>query len=243
MKKRRIQLIAIIFAIIFPMTACGTPLHALTEDEEKLIVHYAAHVVSKYNITQTDGMNGSRPSLEEEEDKKPVASEAESQKQSETENPNNTNDNSDKTGGEEPPVSSGTISLADAIEAKGFEVKYKGLKTAESYNEDKVYNLTAGEGNKYIIMNFSISNSGDKERTLDTYSKNFGFYASFDGGEAVAAEQTFLTYSLSTFMGKIKPGKTIDVVLLFQVSAMEADSVKDAKLMIKKGDSTFSVEL
>ena len=80
MKKRRIQLITIIFAIIFPMTACGTPLHALTEDEEKLIVHYAAHVVSKYNITQTDGMNGSRPSLEEEEDKKPVASEAESEK-------------------------------------------------------------------------------------------------------------------------------------------------------------------
>ena len=232
MKKRRIQLITIIFAIIFPMTACGTPLHALTEEEEKLIVHYAAHVVSKYNITQTDGMNGSRPSLEEEEDKKPVASETESQEQSETENTNHTNDNS-----------SGTISLADAIEAKGFEVKYKGLKTAESYNEDKVYNLTAGEGNKYIIMNFSISNSGDKERTLDTYSKNFGFYASFDGGEAVAAEQTFLTYSLSTFMGKIKPGKTIDVVLLFQVSAMEADSVKDAKLMIKKGDSTFSVEL
>lgn len=243
MKKKRIQLIAIIFAIVFPMTGCGTPLYSLTEDEEKLIVHYAAHVVSKYNITQTDGMNGTRSSIEEEEDKKPVASETESQQQSETESPNNTNDNSDNTGGSEPVVSSGTISLAEAIETEGFEVKYKGLKIAESYNEEKVYNLTAGEGNKYIIMNFSISNTGEKEKTLDTYSKNYDFYASFDGGEAVAAEQTFLTYSLSTFMGKIKPGKTIDVVLLFQVSAKEADYVKDAKLMIKKGDSTYSVEL
>ena len=70
MKKKRIQLIAIIFAIVFPMTGCGTPLYSLTEDEEKLIVHYAAHVVSKYNITQTDGMNGTRSSIEEEEDKK-----------------------------------------------------------------------------------------------------------------------------------------------------------------------------
>ena len=58
-------------------------------------------------------------------------------------------------------------------------------------------------------MNFSISNTGDKERTLDTYSKNFGFYASFDGGEAVAAEQTFLTYSLSTYMGKINLEKPL----------------------------------
>lgn len=239
MKKRQIRLVAILVSAMFVLTGCGpTPLHEMTDEERDIVVHYAAYVVGKHNIYQKDGMTNADPEQWLEAAEEPIATE-ESQ-----ENVDSSLSNGAGTISTQAEVSQKKITLEDALGVKDkASVTYQGFKTSDTYQEGNYYSLNTVFGKTFLIMNFTIKNTSSKDLKIDAFSNNTLYAVSVDGKEQVQAEQTFLTYSLSTYQGKLKSGESVDVVLLFEISAEESEGIKDVKMSLRQKGINYLVEL
>lgn len=227
MKKKRFLTFAALFAAVMSFTGCGTQLYELTEGEEAIIANYSAYVISKYNTFQKDGMNAVVPEIQEEDTETADAEEV-----SDTE--------ADNSSGQ----SVQAISLAQALDLpEGVDVTYNGFSIAPSYKEGDYYALEAKSGYTYLIMNFAITNSGEGASDLDLFSEAPEFSVQVEDGDKIAAEDNFLTYSLSTYEGTIEPGDSVDVVLLFSVKDTTDESSVNPQLYIDRQDSVYSVNL
>ena len=239
MKKRQIRLVAILVSAMFVLTGCGpTPLHEMTDEERDIVVHYAAYVVGKHNIYQKDGMTNADPEQWLEAAEEPIATE-ESQ-----ENVDSSLSNGAGTTSTQAEVSQKKITLEDALGVKDkASVTYQGFKTSDTYQEGNYYSLKTVFGKTFLIMNFTIKNTSSKDLKIDAFSNNSLYAVSVDGKEQVQAEQTFLTYSLSTYQGKLKSGESVDVVLLFEIPAEESEGIKDVKMSLRQKGINYLVEL
>lgn len=239
MKKRQIRLVAILVSAMFALTGCGpTPLHEMTDEERDIVVHYAAYVVGKHNIYQKDGMTNADPEQWLEAAEEPIATE-ESQ-----ENVDSSLSNGAGTISTQAEVSQKKITLEDALGVKDkASVTYQGFKTSDTYQEGNYYSLNTVFGKTFLIMNFTIKNTSSKDLKIDAFSNNTLYAVSVDGKEQVQAEQTFLTYSLSTYQGKLKSGESVDVVLLFEIPAEESEGIKDVKMSLRQKGINYLVEL
>lgn len=239
MKKRQIRLVAILVSAMFVLTGCGpTPLHEMTDEERDIVVHYAAYVVGKHNIYQKDGMTNADPEQWLEAAEEPIATE-ESQ-----ENVDSSLSNGAGTTSTQAEVSQKKITLEDALGVKDkASVTYQGFKTSDTYQEGNYYSLNTVFGKTFLIMNFTIKNTSSKDLKIDAFSNNSLYAVSVDGKEQVQAEQTFLTYSLSTYQGKLKSGECVDVVLLFEIPAEESEGIKDVKMSLRQKGINYLVEL
>lgn len=239
MKKRQIRLVAILVSAMFVLTGCGpTPLHEMTDEERDIVVHYAAYVVGKHNIYQKDGMTNADPEQWLEAEEEPITTE-ESQ-----ENVDSSLSNGAGTTSTQAEVSQKKITLEDALGVKDkASVTYQGFKTSDTYQEGNYYSLNTVFGKTFLIMNFTIKNTSSKDLKIDAFSNNSLYAVSVDGKEQVQAEQTFLTYSLSTYQGKLKSGESVDVVLLFEIPAEESEGIKDVKMLLRQKGVNYLVEL
>ena len=141
-------------------------------------------------------------------------------------------------------VSQKKITLEDALGVKDkASVTYQGFKTSDTYQEGNYYSLNTVFGKTFLIMNFTIKNTSSKDLKIDAFSNNSLYAVSVDGKEQVQAEQTFLTYSLSTYQGKLKSGESVDVVLLFEIPAEESEGIKDVKMSLRQKGINYLVEL
>ena len=239
MKKRQIRLVAILVSAMFVLTGCGpTPLHEMTDEERDIVVHYAAYVVGKHNIYQKDGMTNADPEQWLEAAEEPIATE-ESQ-----ENVDSSLSNGAGTTSTQAEVSQKKITLEDALGVKDkASVTYQGFKTSDTYQEGNYYSLNTVFGKTFLIMNFTIKNTSSKDLKIDAFSNNSLYAVSVDGKEQVQAEQTFLTYSLSAYQGKLKSGESVDVVLFFEIPAEESEGIKDVKMSLRQKGVNYLVEL
>lgn len=241
MKKKKIRLAASLFSAMFILTGCGTPLYEMTEDERDIVVHYAAYVVGKHNIYQKDGMTNADPeqwrSVEEESASDDESVEEETGVEVSQSGGNGSSDLSQVE-------TESTITLPEAIGQKGkVSVTYHGCTVSETYQEGGYYSLSSVFGKSFLIMNFTIKNTSSDAIKIDAFSQNPMYAVSVDGAEVIQAEQTFLTYSLSTYQGKIESGKKIDVVLLFEVPTDQTEKMKDVKLTLRQNGVNYLVEL
>ena len=56
MKRWKMVLLTAAVSSTFLLGGCGTAMYELTDDEQDIIAHYAAHALAKYNVYQKDGM-------------------------------------------------------------------------------------------------------------------------------------------------------------------------------------------
>ena len=216
MKRKKLSTMLMGLVFSFSLTGCGTSLYEMTADEQDVVVHYAAYAVSKYNIYQKDGMTSAQPGDEDEKQTK----------EQETEQPDNSGTTDEQTDKTE------KVSLADALGQSSLSVVYNGLDSLE-----------AGTGNQYAILKFTISNPTDSAVSVDAFNNGHTYKAVFGGSESYEAENTFLTYSLSTYQGTIEAGSSVDVVLLFKVPQSLQPQSDSVSLMVHMNDKDYSVEL
>ena len=248
MKKKGLCLLLCILSA-FTLMGCGEQLHEMTEEEEAIVVDYAAYILSKYCISAKDGMQLVYMEKEDyavlEEDEEIETEETETEEIAETETnqselPQEGNESGDT---EETEVTTGQISLAESIGYSQLDVSYVGVSVADSYMEGKHFSLTPASGKQYAVMSFTITNPTKEAIEMDVMKDMPSFKASIDGGEYLAAEETFLLYYLSTYQGTIEAEKSVDVCLLFQIPKSEEGSISDVKLIVEQPDGDKIVQL
>ena len=232
--KKRMQFLAILLASTVVLGGCGTSLYELTDDEEDLIVSAAAQAVAKHNIFQMDGITDVEPETEPQMQENTTEQDTQ-QVQEET----NTNTN---TGGTKTDTQTKEIALSDLL-GKNLKVSYKGYSTASSYQEGDYFSVNAASGKTLIIMNINVKNTGKKNTKIDMLSKDVTFYGCFNGTDRIVEKKILSTKNLSTYQGKIKPGKSIKTVLVFEVSKKQADEISTQDLQVEMDGKMYQVTM
>jgi hypothetical protein len=236
--KKRMQFLAILLASTVVLGGCGTALYELTDDEEDLIVSAAAQAVAKHNVFQIDGMTDVEPEIETETQENTTEQDTQ-QVQEETNTNTNTNTN---TGGTQTDTQTKEIALSDLL-GKNLKVSYKGYSIASSYQEGDYFSVNAASGKTLIIMNINVKNTGKKNTKIDMLSKDVTFYGCFNGTDCIVEKKILSTKNLSTYQGKIKPGKSIKTVLVFEVSKKQADEISTQDLQVEMDGQMYQVTM
>lgn len=215
MTGRNIKMAAVAFTAIITLTGCGTQLYDMTDAEQSLIANYSAYVVAKHNIYQQDGMTNATEDTEETEkvdEVSPGNSHSQDNKTSEAGNDKSSNSQKEPAASQEKKVS-----LAEATGYGSLDITYNGATESDVYNEGSYYSMTAGSGNTFAVMKFTLKNPTGEDINVDMFGNARTYKAAFPDGKEYTAEGTFLTYSLNTFQGTVKAGGSVDVVLLFKI--------------------------
>lgn len=232
--KKRMQFLTILLASTVVLGGCGTSLYELTDDEEDLIVSAAAQAVAKHNIFQMDGITDVEPETEPQMQENTTEQDIQ-QVQEET----NTNTH---TGGTKTDTQTKEIALSDLL-GKNLKISYKGYSTASSYQEGDYFSVNATSGKTLIIMNINVKNTGKKSIKIDMLSKDVTFYGCFNGTDRIVEKKILSTKNLSTYQGKIKPGKSIKTVLAFEVSKKQADEISTQDLQVEMDGQMYQVTM
>lgn len=215
MTGRNIKMAAVAFTAIITLTGCGTQLYDMTDAEQSLIANYSAYVVAKHNIYQQDGMTNATEDTEDTEkvdEVSPDNSHLQDNKTSEAGNDKSSNSQKEPAASQEKKVS-----LAEATGYGSLDITYNGATESDVYNEGSYYSMTAGSGNTFAVMKFTLKNPTGEDINVDMFGNARTYKANFPDGKEYTAEGTFLTYSLNTFQGTVKAGGSVDVVLLFKI--------------------------
>ena len=223
---------AVLLASTVVLGGCGTSLYELTDDEEDLIVSAAAQAVAKHNVFQMDGITDVETETQMQEN---TTEQDTQQVQEET----NTNTN---TGGTKTDTQTKEIALSDLL-GKNLKVSYKGYSTASSYQEGDYFSVNAASGKTLIIMNINVKNTGKKNTKIDMLSKDVTFYGCFNGTDRMVEKKILSKKNLSTYQGKIKPGKSIKTVLVFEVSKKQADEISTQDLQVEMDGQMYQVTM
>ena len=219
MKMSKIKTIAAFAAAAIFLGGCGDAPYTLTEGEEDFIIGYAAHMVTKFNSMQGEGLTYVNMDEMEEE---PVT---ETQEETAEE---------DNAGGLQSPASDGsmpgddgeagaqeqafqTVSLEDAFGTGDISIAYRGASLAPDYVENSYYALDPDAGKVFLILTFDITNSGAEEVSFDNLARSLSFEVTTADGTKAATELSVLMKDFATYQAAIPAGETQEAVLLFQI--------------------------
>ena len=220
MKKHRRFLAMGLVCVSLLLSGCGTSLYELTADEEALIVKYAAHFVAKHNIYQKDGI-----SIEVAEDETEID---DSQTPGDTENPGPGEVDKDPSIGE-------ALNLPKGI----------SLVHQESYVANNItipgYSVGTEKGFTFYILKFQMKNDTDAAIDVDIFSKNVSF--KLTSGKTVLTSKNDPIVSLTSYVGSVKAGESVEVYLLFKVKEADASKISEPIIELVEGKTTKPVKL
>jgi hypothetical protein len=241
--KKGVRVVALFLACSLMLCGCGTSLFEMTEEEETVIVHYAAYVLAKHNVYQKDGMVAIDQSLLEEEETVQISTEDVLPEETETQ----TEEAEQQTAGGEAGADSSAepenaISIAEAAGYDGqLDIVYTGFYTVNNFQEGKAYSLDARSGYDFVVAQFTMTNISDEALDVNIMGSNLTFRMSYDGTTRIKEDVTLLLTDLSTYTGSIESGESVDLVLLFEVPEEEADSVSELAFYVDKDGENYII--
>lgn len=226
MRKKTVR-IAVTAAAGLMLTGCGDVAYNLTGSEERIIVDYAAHMVTKYNTWQKEGLSyvdlEPEPETETEE---PTGQPVETEPETELQDLGVPLSPGMPEGGED--TGAMTAGLPELFGMEGISIACVGARLDTSYMEAAYYAVQADPGYTYLILGIDVTNTSEQEIALDYLSRQPHFSATVNGEVRSPAEVTALTDDFATYAGTLSAGETKEMVLLFQVpeSVQSVDSLQ-----------------
>jgi hypothetical protein len=241
--RKGVRVVALFLACSLLLCGCGTSLFELTEEEETVIVHYAAYVLAKHNVYQKDGMVAIDQSLLEEEETVQIGTEDTLPEETETETEEAEQQTaSGEAGADSSEEPENTISIAEAAGYDGqLDIVYTGFYTVNNFQEGKAYSLDARSGYDFVVAQFTMTNISGEALDVNIMGSNLTFRMSYDGSTRIKEDVTLLLTDLSTYTGSIESGESVDLVLLFEVPEEEADSVSELAFYVDKDGENYII--
>ncbi len=241
MKKHRRYLAVGLAVLSLTLTGCGNEMYELTDEEQALIVQYAAHFVSKYNIYQKDGVVNVEPLEETEEETLTEATELPSGTEGTKPNPD-IGDTEVDTEPTDKPVKPG-ISLAEALGLKDkLSIRYLGSEVAEHIKPGAGYDVNPTvKGNTLYIIKLGVKNISPEALALNHMNLDADF--SIAGDFKVRHHQTMLENDFTSYIGTVPAGETVEMLLIFELKPEDAAMLGKPQLKITIEKETKTIEL
>ena len=237
--KRKILVVSIVYMLL-TMVGCVEAID-LDEHQQDMFVGYAVNSVLEYDKNYMVGLNDVEINVEEESTED---SSVETPTKGDTENQTTDKPSTDKPVVENPSVV--TTTMERALGLSGVSVTYTGVIVGDVYPEvqgEPVFALKAFTGNKLVVLKFDVTNTTDSDISLDMAAKDFKIKGIFNKSIKTIAQVTLLPEALNTFKETIPAGKTVQTVLVFEMTETNANNLTSIVLEIKSSKGTNSVNI
>ena len=242
----------IICICCFGMFGCGSMPNLSAEDMD-LVSEYAAGLLLKYSAASDNrlmDMDEAMALLEEETKKQEVTEEepaeepvkeAEEPEVNEEPTPNDTPviDKTEETDETIYPIN-------DCLGVDLLTVDLSGYELKDSYPDGSgaFFALDAKAGNKLLVLKCTLTNNTDSDVSVNMLEKDVTCKVSLDGNGYKNILSTMLLDDLSTYMGTLSSGASVDLVLLSEWKEEDLSNITNLSLYAKCGEmsGTYTVE-
>lgn len=216
-------------------TGCGEEPYNLSDEDQAKVADYVAHVVTKYNGSQSEGLIAIEPEeIQPEEETKAETTE-------ETEKEESAKKQEKKDASVE--TKTETVSLKKALKLEtGLDASFTRYDLMDSYVESDYFAMNAMSGKTYLVIHINLTAEG-ADTSCDMLSKNLNFRAVINGEKEVGAQTSILLNDLSTYQGTIAQGSPQDCVLLFETEKESVENIESLELKVLDGTSSSLVKL
>lgn len=244
----RKKTVAVMCIMTLMLSGCGSEFPNLTDEQAKEIGEYAAVTLLKYDANSrsrlVDLSQVEEESVEEsvpEVEKQPEAMESESSKELEVEQ---------LVEPEQPerPVEPENMaaSMEEFLELpEGVSISYKEYEMCQSYQEEGslYFALEASAGKELLVTKFDLRNESSDTQEINLLDRRDNYRLMVNESYTRTALTTLLANDLSTYIGTLEPGASVEVVLLIEVDAAEATNVQTISLNLKNELKTYTIQL
>lgn len=239
----RVRLMTVFAAglIIFGLTGCGeNKIPEMTDEQMQLIGEYTAVTLMKYDANQRSRLVDYTEMLATPEPEIPQEPEAE-----EPQGMDPTDDTPvvDGPAADEPAA---PMSIEEALKLpEGIGVIYTGEGLYDSYpeGEDTFFALSASEGKKLLVLNFSIINASGQEQSVDILSLSPEFKVSVNGEYSRRALMTWLEEDLTVYQGTLPSMGSAATVLVIEVDEETASDISSLSISLKNDSETYTIPI
>jgi hypothetical protein len=237
-KRGSVLLCIALLAGVSMLTGCGEEPWELTDDEQDIIVNYAAHIVAKYNVKEPEGYTYVYPVEEEEEDtEEPETADTDDTQAAEAENGDEGQEPSQDAADEETATEQASaVSLSEALGLTDIQAVYTGAEITDQYDS-----VIPESGKELMILHVTLQNSTGEEQPCNLMDDLPVFRATVNGTVETTSELTILTQNLATWEAPIAAGASEDAVILFQVDAGSITQVEKLQVEVSSGGKTSTV--
>ena len=245
---KRVLVGLLIGAVCFSFAGCGSEIPEMTEEQQELVVEYAAGELLKFDKNHSVKLvELEEPEEEPEEDKAQAAPETEPAKEQQDEE-----DTSKEQEGISPEdvevLDQGqeSVSIEEFLGLGGAEISYTGFEVADSYpsdmGEEVYFYMDATENSKLLVLKFDLKNTSDAEQAFDLASGGVRYKIAVDGAVQNALT-TMLMNDMTYYQGTLASGESTELVVVGEVPASQADQIATLELVMKSVDDTATISL
>lgn len=230
------------------MTACGSTIPDMTEEQEAMIVEYAAGLLLKYDKNYHGRLLEDEELAEAEQkeaEKRERMLEEEARKAAEAaETAKETTEVVDVS---EEPETITYRSIEEFYGIDGVAIRYAGYELKDMYSDsggdDIFFAMNASAGSKLVVLHFDVENVSGQDMELDMLSLETKFKISFNGETPKYALTTMLTNDLASYKGTIAAGSSEPLVLVAELQEDKAQSIQTMSLMMRNGTEEATISL
>lgn len=236
---RKKGLVSILLCGVMLSTAgCGTKPYDLSSEEQEKVAAYAAHVVTRYNDRQEEGLI----KIQQEDVSEETADSKEPQAETKDKQENTEDNTKNVTSDAEKPKAE-TVSLRQALKLEdGLDASFENYDVTDSYVESDYFAMNATAGKTFLAVHINLkATGGDVE--CDMLAKNLKYRVVINGDKTVAAQTSILLNDLGTYQGTIAGGSAQECVLLFETEKQNVENITSLQLKVSDGSTSTVSEL
>lgn len=236
---RKKGLVSILLCGVMLSTAgCGTKPYDLSSEEQEKVAAYAAHVVTRYNDRQEEGLIR----IQQEDVSEETADSKEPQAETKDKQENTEDNTKNVTSDAEKPKAE-TVSLRQALKLEdGLDASFENYDVTDSYVESDYFAMNATAGKTFLVVHVNLkATGGDIE--CDMLAKNLKYRVVINGDKTVAAQTSILLNDLGTYQGTIAGGSAQECVLLFETEKQNVENITSLQLKVSDGSTSTVSEL
>lgn len=134
--------------------------------------------------------------------------------------------------------------LSEVIGEAGFDIQYTGYQLADTYPEDEsnlVFSLDPRAGYQLLVVDFTIENISDTDKTLDLSKASIQYQLDINVGTIYKPQLALLENNLQYIKLNVRSGDKIPAVLIFEVT--KDIDMSDINLIVSRDARTEIVEI
>lgn len=226
------------------LTGCGNAIPEMTMEQQELVVEFAASELLKYDVNYQSKLTAPEPEQqpEEEQGEQPKGPLIEEETLPEEIIADTDVTIVDNTG----TVEAQNISIADFLDLTGVEISYAGYETVDTYPEGEAkeayFFMSATEGNKLLVLQFSALNVSGEELSIDLAKSQTRYKIILNGTEKNALT-TMLLNDMAYYQGKLAANESIELVLLCEIQDDQTEFIDTLQLKMKSVDDSATISL
>lgn len=234
------------------LTGCGqNEMVELSEEQQTQVAEYAAGLLLKYASNYHSRLVDSEEELialadkrahkEELQAKANAMKQQEAQEEQAAEVSNNQSTGVVDMSGD----SAANVTMEDILDTVSVTITYNGYELLDTYPEESednyVFAMDSTQGNKLLVMHFTMTNVTAESMEVDIASTGCKFLCKVNGEGYHNVLTTMLLNDLAAYKGTVDAGTSQDVVLVLEVP--EDTQIQSLELLMKKGTQQVKMSL